>query len=363
MRVSVSAMILLLTITLSAWGWSAPPAQPPEQVDRPSVSGDLADDAAAQEQPCEGEKEPGLLASVFGRFLNPSECDPHWCFTADAVALQRTSARAQPLFVGTPTIAAPPTLLSAGEMGFPAALGFQLDAVRRGPSGWEWEIGYFQIDGFNANSTVPGDSLMVISSDGAVIGLSDGEANYRSAIHLAEINLRRQWCDGLTLLVGFRTGELDELYTADGFGANGGLAASVNANTYNHLYGFQTGGIYEFYNMGGPLRDQRHVQSRHLRQLGHPEYPCDRLQRHWCGRHAGRSSQPDGVHGRGRRRGQLRRDVAFVVPCVLHGDVDRGRGLGAEQIGANNFTTLTAGIDTHGGIFYYGGGLGAELKF
>ena len=44
------------------------------------------------------------------------------------------------------------------------------------------------------------------------------EARYTSALHLAEINVRRQWCDGLTLLVGFRTGELNELYSASGIG-------------------------------------------------------------------------------------------------------------------------------------------------
>ena len=40
-----------------------------------------------------------------------------------------------------------------------------------------------------------------------------------------------------------------------------------------------------------------------------------------------------------------------------------GVALAPEQIGATDFTTGAASIDTHGGIFYYGGGLGAELKF
>ena len=95
---------------------------------------------------------------------------------------------------------------------------------------------------------------MVTGADRTGFYVTDGEAHYKSAIHLAEINLRRQWCDGLTLLVGFRTGELDELYTAYGLGARTPVGINVNTNTYNHLYGFQTGADYEFYNMGGPLK-------------------------------------------------------------------------------------------------------------
>ena len=40
-----------------------------------------------------------------------------------------------------------------------------------------------------------------------------------------------------------------------------------------------------------------------------------------------------------------------------------GVALAPEQIGANDFDTNANSIDTHGGIFYYGGGLGAEVKF
>ena len=262
MRVLVSTTILLFAIALPATSWSAPPMHGPEPIERSPVNGNLADDVACQDQPCqpgeacqpcEGEREPGLLGSVFGRFLNPRECDPHWCFTADGIALQRSSTRSQSLFRSVNTDV-PVDSLNAQNLEFPVELGFQLGAIRRGPCGWEWELGYFQIDGWNANSTVAGDSFMVTSSDGTGVPVIDGEAHYRSAIHLAEVNLRRQWCDGLTLLVGFRAGELDEIYSASGLDANGDLAGSLNTKTFNHLWGFQVGGEYEFYNMCGPLR-------------------------------------------------------------------------------------------------------------
>ena len=40
-----------------------------------------------------------------------------------------------------------------------------------------------------------------------------------------------------------------------------------------------------------------------------------------------------------------------------------GVALAPEQVGATDFTAGTATIDTHGGIFYYGGGCGMELTF
>ena len=397
MRVLVPTTILLLVMGLPATSWSAPAPKTPtsEIVERPPVTGNMPDDVAVPDQshgpsqsggqgetagacapcgpcdscgpcqpcgPSEAESEPGVLATVFGRFLNPCECDPHWSFSADAVALQRSSARSQPLFTGLATIAAPPTLLNAGDMNFPTTLGFQLDAVRRGPCGWEWEVGYFQIDGFNSNSAVPGDSFLVTSSDGGGFAVTDGAAQYRSALHLAEINLRRQWgCDGLTLLIGFRTGELDELYAASGSDANGGLAGSINANTYNHLYGLQTGAIYEFYNMGGPLRvsamckagiyGDSAIQSTRVIETGTSDNVL-----------AAHRNQAAFI-------GETGATVSYDVTCHLsfHAFCEamwiEGVALRTEQIGANDFTNLAASIDTHGGIFYYGGGLGAELKF
>ena len=364
MRVSVSAMILLLAIALPASGRSAPPTQPPERLDRPLVSGDLADDAACgeqpcAEQPCEGEKEPGLLASVFGRFLNPTECDPHWCFTADAVALQRTSTRRQPLFdnIG---VTAPSALLDSRNLEFPTQLGFQVDAVRRGPCGWEWELGYFQIDGFEAGSNVSGRSTMAVSrSEGHSV--IDGQANYMSAIHLAEINLRRQWFDGFTVLVGFRTGELDELYTAGGREPGETFASSVNVNTFNHLYGLQTGANYEFYNMGGPLRvsalckagiyGNSAIQSTRFVVPGVTDDTVA-FHRNQCA-----------------FIGETGAVATYQVTCHLSLRAScqamwiEGVALAPEQINDYDFNPLTPGMDTHGGIFYYGGGLGAELKF
>ena len=40
-----------------------------------------------------------------------------------------------------------------------------------------------------------------------------------------------------------------------------------------------------------------------------------------------------------------------------------GVALAPEQIGASDFVAGTASVDTHGGVFYQGGGVGLEYRF
>ena len=275
---------------------------------------------------CEGEREPGLLASVFGRFLNPSECDPHWCFTADAVALQRSSARSQPLFTGDATIAATRSVERARfELPEPR-WGSNLDAVRRGPCGWEWELGYFQIDGWNANSTVPGDSVMVISSE---------RHGFRRDRRRGPLPIRHP--SGRNQSAKTMVRRVDPV---------GRLPRGRTERTLCTASGTDTAGS------GQP--EHQHVQpslripdGRHLRVLQHGRPVAGQ-----CLCKAGiygnsaiqssrqidtgtsddtlaASSQSGGVHRRGRRGGHLSGDLPSVVPRLLPGGVDRGRGLGA----------------------------------
>jgi hypothetical protein len=370
MRASVPAMFLAILAALATTGWSAAPEQVPTPLPPPpstatvppgtcTVGDCVPRDAVMQgECPCEGERQPGVLASVFDRFMNRCECGPHWCFSGDGVVLQRSSARSQPLFQ---TLRGA-ELLDSRHFEFPAEVGFQLSATRCGPCGWQWQLGYFQIDNWQASTTLPGDSLMVTSADGSGFLVTDGEAQYKSALHLAEVNLRRQCgCDGLTLLMGFRAGELDELYDSFGVGARVPTGISFNANTYNHLYGFQLGADYEFYNMGGPLRisalckagiyENYAAQSSRQIENGVSDQTLEarRNQATFIGEAGAVATYQFNCH------------VALRASCQAVWI--EGVALAPEQIGANDFTGATAGIDTHGGIFYYGGGLGVEVKF
>jgi hypothetical protein len=365
MRLFVPTMVLALAAGLPANCLSAVTPR----VVEPSVC--QAGDTPGGEVVCEGQPpadcegcggdcdgQPGLLASVFGRFLNPNECEPHWSFAADAVALQRLSTRSQPLFRNTEDTV---DRFNARDLNFPVNVGFQLNAIRRGPCGWELELGYFQFDNWAADASVPGESLMITSADGAGFFTTDGESHYKSAFHIGEINLRRQWCEGLTLLVGFRAGELNEFLGSSGIGARVPVPVSLNVNTFNHLYGLQVGGDYEFYNMGGPLRISALCKAG---IYGNSAIQSSREI------DTGTSDLTLAAHrNQAAFMGEAGAVATYQVTCHLSFRAScqavwiEGLALAPEQIGANDFTAGVAGIDTHGGIFYYGGGLGAELKF
>jgi len=283
-----------------------------------------------------------------------------WSFSADAVAMQRTNTRNQPLLEPGPSTLLLPEL-NAQHLDFPVALGFQLGAVRHGPCGWDLELGYFQIDGWEATAYRPGVSYMNTDVHGENFIVRDAQVRYTSALHLGEINLRREWFDGLTLLAGFRMGELDEVYGADAIGARVPVPVSVGVHTFNHLYGFQLGADYEIYNMGRPLRISAlckagiyaNAASQRIRQIDtgftDETLSASRDQTAFLGEAGLKLTY------------QLTRHLAFRASYSAVWL--EGVALAPEQINSTDFLAGTAEINTTGGIFYHGGTLGMELKF
>jgi hypothetical protein len=289
---------------------------------------------------CGCQSEPSCLSSVCDRFAEQCKCGAYWSFSADALALQRSNTRKQPLFYD----ANGAVLLDAEHFNSCTSVGFQLDAIRHGPCGWDLELGYFQVDGWIASDIIPGSfSLTTL-------------ARYWSALHLAELNVRRQWCEGLTLLAGFRAGELDEIFTL----SNPVITDTVAATrTFNHLYGFQLGGEWECYNMGGPLRINAlckagvyenvasHDFSINPNTFGFPSLEAHRNQAAFMGEAGAVATYDVTCHLSFR---------ASLTAVWLE-----GVALAPEQVSIN--TSRTFGIDTSGGLFYYGGGLGMELRY
>jgi len=177
------------------------------------------------------------------------------------------------------------------------------------------------------------------------------------------VNLRHEWIDGLTLLAGFRMGELDEFYNAGGPGLVTSTTVNMYAKTFNHLYGFQVGGDWQFYNMGGPLTisalckagiygnsaTQRSHQADSANPASNITIEASRSQAAFLGETG------------------LVANYRVTKHLSFHASLEavwlEGVALAPEQINKTDFTAGTASIDTHGGIFYYGGGLGLELKF
>jgi hypothetical protein len=292
----------------------------------------------------------------------PSECTPRWTITAEGIALQRTPTRCQPLFTPYQQTQLPSGSLDSINMNFPVAYGPKVSAIRHGDCGWDVEVGYFQVDGFAAESTVPGISYMVTDLNGTGFAVTDGWAGYTSAIYSGEVNLRRQWCDGFTFLAGFRMVELNEHYSASGMGV--GELATYNAvatDTFNHLYGLQIGADIEVYNMGGPLRINTLCKAGVFGNTAYQNYL--RVN----------GGVVDAAYEANRDQASFLGEAGVVATYALTKRLAfrasaeamwlTGVALAPEQIGAVNLRTDTAVANTSGSVFYYGGGLGLEYRF
>ena len=81
-------------------------------------------------------------------------------------------------------------------MNFPLAYGGQVGAIRHGVCGWDVELSYFQVDGFNASVFNAGPVTMVTDANGAFALVSNASADYRSALYRRELNLRKECAKG-----------------------------------------------------------------------------------------------------------------------------------------------------------------------
>jgi hypothetical protein len=355
MRTSVSSTILSLAVVAAWMGWTATSIQ--AETPEPCQAACNTDCSAACETSCEDFGQRGGLLSFLDRCGDCNRCGPQWSFNAEAVALQRSTTRHQQLFKG----ANDPNLINSQTMDFPLAYGAQIGAIRHGVCGWDVELAYMQVDGFEATRTDPGFVSMVTDGTGGNYIVTDASARYNSALYSGELNLRKQWRDGITLLSGFRMLELDENLNTAGTAVVGSELVTLDVNAYNHLYGFQVGADVEVYNYGGPL------QINTICKAGvYQNYASQNIRRIDTG-------VSDEMLGATRERTAFMGEVGVVATysitkrLAFRATVQavwlEGIALAPEQIGESNFRTSEAYVDAAGGVFYYGGGLGLEYRF
>ncbi len=375
MRVSLPTTILALATALAWLGWSARPAE----AGAPGVA-QVTDKVA----PAEGEMiAPGQVFSQGqapgqspflgqGSYLDQGQgagpmdgcatgcCGPSWTFTAETIALERTTTRSQSLFV--PTVVAPDPL-DSNQLNFPVAYGPKVSAIRHGVCGYDVEVSYFQVDGFTGQGELPGTSRMILDMAGTNFLVNDGIARYTSALYNGELNLRKQWTDWLTLLGGFRAVELDEHYCGHGTDVFDTTTSDfLNTNTYNHLYGGQIGADAEVFNMGGPLQINLLVKAGAFGNAAQQNYqvaPSGIIVESF----ATRSCSQTSFLG---ETGAVA-TYALTKHLAFRASLDTmwvtGVALAPEQISSVNLRRRTDVINTSGNVFYYGGTLGMECRF
>jgi hypothetical protein len=244
---------------------------------------------------------------------------------------------------------------------FPVAFGPEVSAIHHGQCGWDVEVAYFQVDGFDARTTASGPSFLITDNAGTGFFVTDAGASYRSALYSGEVNARRCVNEWLTLRAGFRMMELNERYHAEGIGAVTPVLDTFDINTFNHLYGFQIGADAEAYNMGGPLLINvlckagiyGNFASQNSRRID--------------------TGFSDNLVGAERHQAAFLGEAGVVATYALTKCLAfraswqvawlEGVALAPEQIGANDFSSQSAYVDAHGGVFYYGCGMGLEYRF
>jgi hypothetical protein len=163
--------------------------------------------------------------------------DPLWVFRGGAIILQRSTPTASTLAF----VPGGPSLINANDFHFGFRTGFEVGAIRRLNDCWDIDMRYLQIDSLNA-SVGPVDtesSAVVFQQRGSVVFSQPPHsvtADYGSILRSAEINVRRQTRDWLTLLGGFRYVHLKE-----SLALTQGLAFHHQVDTRNDLYGGQVG--------------------------------------------------------------------------------------------------------------------------
>ncbi|MCE5267605.1 MAG: BBP7 family outer membrane beta-barrel protein [Planctomycetaceae bacterium] len=216
-----------------------------------------------------GDCEEGLLPSSFGTaFEKPLEsvcvtscCGPRWTAAADFIALDRVGGVPYALVETVPhsvplnqLASTPGTVVLNGDdlqQGFSA--GPKLGLIRRGDNGCDFELSYFQIDGWNDYRSIgpTHDDWLVMRAAGNFLQTQDLKDtqmmawDYSSRLYNAEFNVRWNVRDRLALLTGFRWANLSEELQ----GTLPELPGTWpdrrdpfwNTNVRNNLYGFQIG--------------------------------------------------------------------------------------------------------------------------
>jgi hypothetical protein len=278
---------------------------------------------------------------------NPNAgCAPLWTLRADELVLQRGGTRDQTLFRNA---AGADVLNSEDDLRFPVAVGFQISGIHQIREDRSVEVGYFQLDGWQANNNVPDATNMITDNKGDQIAVTGASARYTSAIYLGEVNVRQQVTDWFTVLGGMRLGELDERYSA------GGAGGTLHNNAFNHLYGGQVGADLEVYNDGTWRLNglcKAGLFANYVNQNSSDGTTA-----------LAASDQRTAFLGEVGTTLTYQVNEHFAVRAICQATWLQGVALAPEQARANDFGGVTAGVDATGSLFYYGGGVGCELKF
>ena len=197
-------------------------------------------------------------------------CSPQWTASADFIILQRVGGAPYALVETVPhsvplnELSSTPgtVMLNANDLQQGFAAGPKLDLIRHGDNGYDFELSYFQIDGWNDYQSIgpTPDDWLVMRASGNFLQTQDWKDtqmmawDYSSRLYNAEVNVRRNVCDRFTLLAGFRWLNLSEELQGTLPELPGTLPDRRNpfwdTNVRNNLFGFQIGADGKLFERG-----------------------------------------------------------------------------------------------------------------
>ena len=170
----------------------------------------------------------------------PTPCAPcaGWTVTADALFLERSSPDAQ--ILATPQ-GGPANVINfkANQFDLDWAVGPRVSITRHTRTGCDFEFTYFGIDGWYDSAFVPGANQMPLNGINFGLGGAGVTFEYASKLYNMELNIASPQTETFTIFAGFRWIELNERFAA----SIPGIPNVYTAETDNHLYGLQIGGI------------------------------------------------------------------------------------------------------------------------
>jgi hypothetical protein len=186
---------------------------------------------------------------------------PRWTAAADFIILDRVGNANQTLVERVPLHDDPYTItgveaLSSNDFQQGFAAGPRLDLIRHGDRGYDFELSYFQIDGWSSDRSVGPDNpidWLVMRAPGGFTQTNQPPRlatqamvwDYATKLYNAELNVRWNPYRRVTMLAGFRWMNLGEnlvgTLNPTTFPSEQSYWNFWNATTTNNLYGFQIG--------------------------------------------------------------------------------------------------------------------------
>ncbi|MGA2069620.1 MAG: BBP7 family outer membrane beta-barrel protein [Thermoguttaceae bacterium] len=204
-------------------------------------------ETAAGQWPCAGCCDAGCCQAY---------C-PRWTASADFIILERIGGGHQTLVETVPRSVklcdlynTPGTeVLDSSDLQQGFCGGPRVDLIRHGDSGYDLELSYFQIDGWNSYRSVPPDNSpvpnwLVFKAPGDFVQTTDHRDQamawrYATKLSNAELNVRWELCSRVTMPAGFRWVDLSE--DLQGTLPPERAVPFWDTRTSNNLYGFQIG--------------------------------------------------------------------------------------------------------------------------